>query len=70
MPPAARRDIFVAEADESDGSFLNYRPQIAVVTNVEPDHLDYYGTAEAVYASFDRFTELLPGRRRPGGLRR
>lgn len=52
--------IFVAEADESDGSFLNYRPRIAVVTNVEPDHLDYYGTAEAVYASFDRFTELLP----------
>jgi UDP-N-acetylmuramate--alanine ligase len=50
----------VAEADESDGSFLNYRPRIAVVTNVEPDHLDHYGTAEAVYASFDRFTELLP----------
>lgn len=53
--------IFVAEADESDGSFLNYRPRIAVVTNVEPDHLDFYGTAEAVYESFDRFTELLPG---------
>jgi len=53
-------DIFVAEADESDGSFLNYRPDIAVVTNVEPDHLDYYGTAEAVYESFDRFTALLP----------
>jgi len=53
-------DIFVAEADESDGSFLNYGPHIAVVTNVEPDHLDYYGTAEAVYESFDRFTELLP----------
>lgn len=52
--------IFVAEADESDGSFLNYRPRIAVVTNVEPDHLDYYGTAEAVYESFDRFTMLLP----------
>lgn len=52
--------VFVAEADESDGSFLNYRPHIAVVTNVEPDHLDYYGTADAVYASFDRFTELLP----------
>ena len=52
--------IFVAEADESDGSFLNYRPKIAVVTNVEPDHLDHYGTAEAVYESFDRFTELLP----------
>jgi UDP-N-acetylmuramate--alanine ligase len=52
--------IFVAEADESDGSFLKYRPRIAVVTNVEPDHLDYYGTAEAVYESFDRFTALLP----------
>lgn len=53
-------NIFVAEADESDGSFLNYRPQIAVVTNVEPDHLDHYGTAEAVYASFDKFSALLP----------
>lgn len=52
--------IFVAEADESDGSFLNYRPRIAVVTNVEPDHMDHYGTAEAVYESFDRFTALLP----------
>jgi UDP-N-acetylmuramate--alanine ligase len=52
--------IFVAEADESDGSFLNYRPRIAVVTNVEPDHLDHYGTADAVYESFDRFTALLP----------
>ncbi|WP_457966738.1 UDP-N-acetylmuramate--L-alanine ligase [Arthrobacter sp. D1-29] len=52
--------VFVAEADESDGSFLNYRPRIAVVTNVEPDHLDHYGTAEAVYESFDRFTALLP----------
>jgi UDP-N-acetylmuramate--alanine ligase len=52
--------VFVAEADESDGSFLNYRPRVAVVTNVEPDHLDYYGTPEAVYESFDRFTGLLP----------
>ncbi|MDQ0211240.1 UDP-N-acetylmuramate--L-alanine ligase [Arthrobacter bambusae] len=53
-------DIFVAEADESDGSFLNYRPLIAVVTNVEADHLDYYGTPEAVHASFDSFAALLP----------
>ncbi|MDQ0679136.1 UDP-N-acetylmuramate--alanine ligase [Arthrobacter pascens] len=52
--------VFVAEADESDGSFLNYRPRVAVVTNVEPDHLDHYGTAEAVYESFDRFAGLLP----------
>ncbi|MFJ4170424.1 UDP-N-acetylmuramate--L-alanine ligase [Paenarthrobacter sp. NPDC089714] len=57
-------DIFVAEADESDGSFLNYRPLIAVVTNVEADHLDHYGTAEAVFASFDAFAALLP----PEGL--
>ncbi|MBT2512076.1 UDP-N-acetylmuramate--L-alanine ligase [Arthrobacter sp. ISL-30] len=53
-------DIFVAEADESDGSFLNYRPRIAVVTNVEADHLDHYGTPEAVFASFDSFAALLP----------
>ena len=37
-------DVFVAEADESDGSFLLYSPTAAVVTNVEPDHLDHYGT--------------------------
>ena len=52
--------IFVAEADESDGSFLNYTPQIIVVTNVEADHLDHYGTEEAVFASFDAFAALLP----------
>ncbi|MFP3579483.1 UDP-N-acetylmuramate--L-alanine ligase [Arthrobacter sp. SIMBA_036] len=53
-------DIFVAEADESDGSFLNYKPLVAVVTNVEADHLDHYGTPEAVFASFDNFAALLP----------
>lgn len=52
--------IFVAEADESDGSFLNYAPSIAIVTNVEADHLDHYGSAAAVYESFDRFVQLLP----------
>ncbi|WP_420030100.1 UDP-N-acetylmuramate--L-alanine ligase [Psychromicrobium xiongbiense] len=56
--------IFVAEADESDGSFLNYRPQIAVVTNIEADHLDHYGTAEAVNRAFEDFAALLPA----GGL--
>ncbi|MGH8971563.1 MAG: Mur ligase domain-containing protein, partial [Actinomycetes bacterium] len=39
-------DVFVAEADESDGSFLLYSPFAAIVTNVEPDHLDHYGTPE------------------------
>lgn len=52
--------IFVAEADESDASFLNYRPHIAVVTNLEADHLDHYGTAEAVFAAFTKFMALLP----------
>jgi UDP-N-acetylmuramate--alanine ligase len=54
-------DVFVAEADESDGSFLLYSPTVAVVTNVEPDHLDHYGTAEAVTAVFDAFADrILP----------
>jgi len=52
--------VFVAEADESDASFLNYRPKIAVVTNLEADHLDHYGTAEAVFAAFEAFVSLLP----------
>ncbi|MDR1824952.1 MAG: UDP-N-acetylmuramate--L-alanine ligase [Bifidobacteriaceae bacterium] len=53
----------VIEADESDGSFLRYGPEIAVVTNVEPDHLDYYGTAEALYQAFRDFA----GTVRPNG---
>ncbi|MBA9006499.1 MULTISPECIES: UDP-N-acetylmuramate--L-alanine ligase [Thermomonospora] len=48
-------DVFVAEADESDGSFLRYTPQIAVVTNVEADHLDNYGAFEQVKENFHRF---------------
>jgi UDP-N-acetylmuramate--alanine ligase len=48
---------FVVEADESDGSFLTYRPDVAVVTNVQPDHLDFYGTAEAVEAAYAAFVE-------------
>lgn len=51
---------FVAEADESDASFLNYRPDVIIVTNVEADHLDHYGTAEAVHQAFADFARLLP----------
>lgn len=51
--------IFVAEADESDGSFLNYSPSIAVVTNVEPDHLDHHGTAEAYTKVFSDFVDRI-----------
>ncbi|RJL31235.1 UDP-N-acetylmuramate--L-alanine ligase [Bailinhaonella thermotolerans] len=50
-------DVFVAEADESDGSFLMLAPEAAVVTNVEADHLDNYGDVSAVVASFERFVE-------------
>ncbi|MGH4026675.1 MAG: Mur ligase family protein, partial [Pseudonocardiaceae bacterium] len=52
-------DIFVAEADESDGSFLAYSPEVAVVTNVEADHLDHHGTVEAYAATFDAFVARL-----------
>lgn len=53
--------VFVAEADESDGSFLMLTPDIAVVTNVEPDHLDNYGDPRAVYDGFARFAERVGG---------
>jgi UDP-N-acetylmuramate--alanine ligase len=48
-------ELFVAEADESDGAFLVYSPLAALVTNVEADHLDNYGTPEAYRAAFDTF---------------
>ena len=56
--------MFVAEADESDGSFLSYAPSVAVVTNVEPDHLDHHGTAEAYLAVFAEFARRVE----PGGV--
>ncbi|MEQ3552264.1 UDP-N-acetylmuramate--L-alanine ligase [Pseudonocardia nematodicida] len=55
-------DVFVVEADESDGSFTAFAPSVAVVTNVEPDHLDHHGDAEAYHAVFERFLDrLVPG---------
>ena len=55
-------DIFVAEADESDASFLAFSPEVAIVTNVEADHLDHYGTPEAYVAAFDEFLgRIIPG---------
>jgi UDP-N-acetylmuramate--alanine ligase len=48
-------ELLVAEADESDGAFLVYAPEGAVVTNVDADHLDNYGTVEAYAAAFDEF---------------
>jgi UDP-N-acetylmuramate--alanine ligase len=52
-------DYFVAEADESDGSLLEYAPDVAVVTNVEVDHLDFFGSAQAYTAVFDDFAARL-----------
>lgn len=46
---------FVVEADEYDAAFLNYRPYIALVTNVEPDHIDFYGSFEELKGTFRRF---------------
>ena len=57
-------DVFVAEADESDGSFLSFSPHGAIVTNIEPDHLDHHGTAEAYTAVFDQFIDRIE----PGGF--
>jgi len=51
----------VVESDESDGTFLKLRPEIAVITNIEPDHLDYYGDANALEAAFERFAESRSG---------
>jgi len=49
----------VAEADESDGSFLKFRPFIPVITNIEDDHLDYYGTEENIYQAFKEYLSLM-----------
>ena len=75
-------DLFVAEADESDGAFLHYSPYAAVVTNVEADHLDHWESEEAYTAAFDDFAATVapdgflvvlrgrPRRGRPGGAPR
>lgn len=54
----------VAEADESDGSFLKFRPLVGVVTNVENDHLDHYGSEEKIRLAFIEFLGLF----RDGGV--
>jgi UDP-N-acetylmuramate--alanine ligase len=56
-------DWFVAEACEAYESFLDLRPEVAVVTNIEPDHLDHHGTVEHLRQSFARFLDRV----QPGG---
>ena len=53
-------DFIVAEADESDGSFLKFSPAIAVVTNIDREHLDYYQDLEAIKAVFLDFIDRIP----------
>lgn len=51
--------VFVAEADESDGSLLEYTPDVVVVTNIDVDHLDFFGTIERYVAVFDDFADRI-----------
>ncbi|MCD6053907.1 MAG: UDP-N-acetylmuramate--L-alanine ligase [Rubrobacteraceae bacterium] len=55
-----RSDLVVAEADESDRSFLYLRPQAAVITNIEFDHPDFYSSLDDVVETFQRFVRSLP----------
>ncbi len=57
-------DLLVVEADEYDRTFHRLHPEIAVVTNIEADHLEYYGTFDAIVESFRVFVEGI----KPGGL--
>lgn len=55
-----KSDYLVAEADESDGSFLSLFPTISVITNIEDDHLDYYETQENLIEAFIKFGNRVP----------
>lgn len=58
---AGTSDVFVVEADESDGSFLLYSPTIALITNVDPDHLDHFGSEAAFKDAFVEFASAADG---------
>lgn len=53
-------DWMVVEADESDGSFLKLFPTVAVVTNIDPEHMEHYGEFDTLRSAFDTFVENLP----------
>lgn len=54
---SGKDELFIIEADESDGSFLHYDTAVALITNVDPDHLDHYGSLEAFEAEFGKFAQ-------------
>ncbi len=60
---SAKSDYVVIEADEYDRSFHQLRPYMTVITSTDPDHLDIYGTPEAYWESFEKYTSLI----QPGG---
>lgn len=53
-------DWMVVEADESDGTFTKLRPTVSIVTNIDPEHMDHYGSMDALRKGFDTFVENLP----------
>jgi UDP-N-acetylmuramate--alanine ligase len=55
-----KSDLMVVEADESDGSFLKLHPSIAVVTNIDPEHMDHYKNLDALKAAFVEFCNRVP----------
>jgi UDP-N-acetylmuramate--alanine ligase len=55
-----RSELMVVEADESDGSFLKLHPSIAVVTNIDPEHMDHYRTLDALKTAFAEFCNRVP----------
>ena len=57
---SGKGEYYIVEADESDGSFVRLSPHVALITNIEADHLDHYGTIEAIYDAFHDFLSLLP----------
>ncbi|MBI3430321.1 MAG: UDP-N-acetylmuramate--L-alanine ligase [Actinobacteria bacterium] len=52
-------EYFIAEADESDGSFVEYHPYGAIITNIEHDHVDFFETPESVFSAFQAFIETI-----------
>ncbi|NPD23236.1 MULTISPECIES: UDP-N-acetylmuramate--L-alanine ligase [Corallococcus] len=55
-----KSELMVVEADESDGSFLKLHPSIAVVTNIDPEHMDHYGDLETLQSAFVEFCNRVP----------